>query len=258
MIDHLTGDQWHQFEHQGYLRLGRLLNDADLFKLQQRVDDIMMGRADVNYDRMLMQLDEGKEDARRSLPQSIGYKGATLNYRKILHMELDSEYLAYIRRPLFQAICARAYGPATAIACYRTMFFNKPATGGTPLNWHQDRWDWLDRDPVITVWTALDAATRANGCVRVARGGHKQPLDPPFPGCTMPQDEEILARLPAAHVDYLEAEPGEAILLHTHLPHASGINTTGKPRRGLSVVYMDAATSSERDLPFTTLFGSGV
>ena len=73
----------------------------------------------------------------------------------------------------------------------------------------------------------------------------------------MPQDKDILARLPDAHVDYLEAKPGEAILLHTHLPHASGINTTGKPRRGLSVVYMDAATSSERDLPFTTLFGSG-
>ena len=100
MIDHLTGDQWQQFERQGYLRLGRLLNDADLFKLQQRVDDIMMGRSDVNYDRMLMQLDEGKEDARRSLPQSIGHKGATLNYRKILHMELDSEYLAYNSPPL--------------------------------------------------------------------------------------------------------------------------------------------------------------
>ncbi len=75
MIDHLTGDQWQQFERQGYLRLGWLLNDADLFKLQQRGDDITMGRADVNYDRMLMQLDEGKEDARRSLPQSYRAQG---------------------------------------------------------------------------------------------------------------------------------------------------------------------------------------
>jgi hypothetical protein len=75
MIDHLTGDQWQQFERQGYLRLGWLLNDADLFKLQQRGDDITMGRADVNYDRMLMQRDEGKEDARRSLPQSLGQQG---------------------------------------------------------------------------------------------------------------------------------------------------------------------------------------
>ena len=30
--------------------------------------------------------------------------------------------------------------PATVIACYRTIFLNKPATGGTSLNWHQDRW----------------------------------------------------------------------------------------------------------------------
>ena len=52
--------------------LGWLTNDADLFKLQQRGDDITMGRTDVNYDCMLMQLDEGKEDARRSLPKSLG------------------------------------------------------------------------------------------------------------------------------------------------------------------------------------------
>ena len=58
-------------------------------------------------------------------------------------------------------------------------------------------------------------------------------------------------------MDYLEAEPGKAILLHNHLPHTSGINTTGKLRRELSVVYMDAATSSERNLPFTILVGSG-
>mgnify|MGYP004407725883 CR=1 FL=1 len=52
----------------------------------------------------------------------------------------------------------------------------------------------------------------------------------------MLQDEEILARLPDAHLDYLEAKPGEATLLHIHLPHAPGINTAGKPRGGLSIV----------------------
>ena len=91
----------------------------------------MMGRADVNYDRMLMQLDE--QGRHQALPAAISRaQGRDAELPQILHMELDSEYLAYIRRPLFQAICARAYGPATAIACYRTMFFNKPATGGTP------------------------------------------------------------------------------------------------------------------------------
>ena len=73
------------------------------------------------------------------------------------------------------------------------MFFNKPALeaasdsgGGVVINWHQDGnpngggWG-LTIDPVVTIWTALDLTTRANGCLQVlcssrcpaiASGGH--------------------------------------------------------------------------------------
>ena len=58
----LTDDQWQQYERDGYLKLGRLLSDSELAALQQRIDDIMMGRAKVDYDQMLMQLDGGGDD----------------------------------------------------------------------------------------------------------------------------------------------------------------------------------------------------
>ncbi|MBL8610962.1 MAG: phytanoyl-CoA dioxygenase, partial [Myxococcales bacterium] len=35
---------------------------------------------------------------------------------------------------------------------------------------------------------------------------------------------------------------GEMILVHTHVWHRSARSTTGKPRRALTVCYMDAAT----------------
>ena len=37
-------------------------------------------------------------------------------------------------------------------------------------------------------------------------------------------------------------EPGEMVLLHNYLLHASDINKTSISRRALSVCYMDAAT----------------
>ena len=107
-------------------------------------------------------------------PQSRGHKGATLAYRKIQDLELDPLFCAFLTRPLFLEICARIYGDHTPIALFRAMFMNKPAHQGTFLPWHQDRWSALDRDPLVTVWTALDPATRDNGCVQLIPGSHRE------------------------------------------------------------------------------------
>ena len=48
------------------------------------------------------------------------------------------------------------------------------------------------------------------------------------------QDEDVID---------LEAEAGEAILLHNFLLHRSGVNTTSAPRRAFSATYMDVRNS---------------
>lgn len=253
----ITDTQWEQYERDGWLRLGKVLGDDDLKALQHRIDDIMMGRAEVDYDRMLMQLDSASgryEDAGR---QSKGFKGATLDYRKIQELEFDPLFLAYMQRPLFQEICCRAYGEETPIAAFRAMFMNKPVGKGTFLPWHQDRWSYLDRDPLITVWTALDPATIANGCVQIIPGSHRQGLINPSHGSgflTPEQSREWTSREKIVH---LELEAGEAALLHNYTLHASDVNRSDIPRRAFSVCYMDAGTVSSNGERFTTIFGEG-
>ena len=44
-----------QFMEQGYLRLGKLLSADELTAIQQRIDDIMLGK--IRYDNMRFQLD---------------------------------------------------------------------------------------------------------------------------------------------------------------------------------------------------------
>ena len=254
MKNDITEAEWSRYEQGGYLRLGRVLSDKDLRGLQERIDAIMLGTADMPYDRMLMQLDSATGNYNDAGVQSKGFKGATLAYRKIQDLEFDPLFRAYTERPLFQAICRRVYGPDAPIAAFRAMFMNKPAHQGTWLPWHQDRWSHLDRDPLITVWTALDPATQENGCVQIIEGSHRLGLvNPDHPSGFV--SEEQAAELLAEHpVVPLELEPGEAVLLHNWLLHASDVNRSPVSRRAFSVCYMDARTQAKNGARYTRLF----
>src|SRR5690606_30817289 len=136
----LTDAQWAQYQRDGFLKLGQVLDGPALSALQDRIDQIMLGKADVDYDRMLMQLDSVSGEYQDAGEQSRGHKGATLDYRKIQDLEYDRTFLEYMRKPLFADICRRTYGENRRVRCYRAMFMNKPAGRGTLLPWHQDRW----------------------------------------------------------------------------------------------------------------------
>ena len=253
----ITEHQWAQYEREGFLRLGKVLSDSDLAALRQRIDDIMLGRARVNYDRMLMQLDSDSGKYEDAPAQTRGFKHATLNYRKIQELEFDPLFLAFMQRPVFREICAHVYGPDTPVATFRAMFMNKPARKGTWLPWHQDRWIFLDRDPLITVWTALDPATVANGCVQVIPGSHRFGIINPTHPSAFLTAEQATQHAPSDKVVWLELAAGEAVLLHNWLLHASDVNKTDIPRRAFSVCYMDARTVASNGDRYSVVFGEG-
>lgn len=253
--DQITHEQWQTFQEQGYVILGRADMDQ-IAALQQRIDDIMLGTADIDYDQVMMQLDRSDGPESGPGPQSRGHKDATLAYRKIQDLELDPLFLSYLQQPLYRDICAHAYGDGTDIACFRAMFMNKPSGLGSYLIWHQDRWTNLDRDPLITVWTALDPATKENGCVQVVPGSHKQLLNPEH-GSGFLTDEMVTDIANRSDTLYLELEAGEVVLLHNWLLHTSDVNRTQQSRRAFSVCYMDAATVTNNDASYPVVFGEG-
>jgi polysaccharide pyruvyl transferase WcaK-like protein len=239
--DLLSEAQWDEFDREGYLHLGRVLDEAQLAALRQRIDDIMLGR--IKYPSLQMQLDTG--GAYEDLPAPVeGFLSATLGYRKIQGLEADPLVLDVIRRDLFREICGRTYGRHASISIFRAMLMNKPAGKGTHLPWHQDAGDvWkLDRDPVITTWIALDPATRANGCIQVIPRSHRLGLLSKN-GSTI-SDAHAEAYCPENEIVHLEIGAGEALLLHNWLLHRSGVNSTSIPRRAISACYMDGRTLS--------------
>jgi phytanoyl-CoA hydroxylase len=253
----IPDSQWRQYEQDGYLKLGRLLDEAELRALQDRIDQIMLGRASLDYAKLLMQLDSETGKYEDIGEQSMGHKGATLNYRKIQGLEQDPLFLAYMQRPIFRDICQRVYGEDTPISSFRAMFMNKPVRKGTFLPWHQDRWTSLDRDPLITLWTALDPATVANGCVQIIPGSHKLGLVNPGHHSGFLTEEQTRQLCPPEKRVHLELGPGEVALLHNWLLHASDVNKTDIPRRAFSVCYMDAATRTREGMAHPVVFGPG-
>jgi phytanoyl-CoA hydroxylase len=237
----LTEQQWNDYSRDGFLHLGKVLEPEELDALRQRADDLALGN--VKNPDVQMQLDTG--GVYEELPAAVrAFDRGTMLYRKIQGLETDELFERLVKHPLFLEICARQYGPHAPISIFRAMVMNKPAGQGTVLPWHQDGGDvWaLDRDPLVTVWVALDPATRANGCMEVVPGTHRLGLLSLY-GSTV-EEEHVKVHCPAERVQPLEVEAGHAVLLHNWLIHRSGVNPTSVPRRALTVCYMDGRTQS--------------
>jgi hypothetical protein len=255
MRQDVTDCEWETFLEHGYLHLGSVVTFEELAALRNRIDEIMMGTASIPYDRIMMQKDTETGLYKDMDAQTKGHKGATLTYRKIQDLELDALFLAYMQKPLLRHLCGRAYGSDTPISCFRAMFMNKPAQRGTVLPWHQDVFAQLDRDPVITVWMAMDAATVENGCVQIILKSHIRLVNEDRNAFLTEEQIEKLVR--DTEPVYLECPAGEAILLSNRLVHSSGVNPTGQPRRAFSVCYIDGRTVASNGAAFSRIFGEG-
>ena len=246
--------QHEQFMEEGFLRLGKVLT-VDAFRaLQRRMDDIMLGS--VSYENMRFQFfDSCSGKVRRT----VGNESNFLDFRRIDDLEQDPVFLAYIQHPLYRQITRRYIGAEVSV--FRSMFMNKPAghgsaEQGTDLVWHQDVGEgWgIDTNPFVTVWIALDDATVANGCMQIVPGSHKHGV---INKGHFPSAEEQTRFIAPGDISDLEADSGEAILLHNLLLHRSGVNPSPARRRAFSVTYMDAATRTlDSGMDFPIVFGS--
>lgn len=226
----------------GWARLGKLGDDATMQALRDRADAIMMG--EVTYEGLFFQhdSDSGRYE---DLAYGEGWQGPSLRYRKVEKLEKDPLYWAWITNDVFRRVAERVYGSEPGVALYRAFLMNKHAGGGSLLPWHQDGGNFwgLDRDPVLQIWTGLDDAPLDGGCLEVIDGSHAAGLVTPLGGVV--PDEKIAAAGDVT-ITKLPAVAGEVILVHNHLWHRSGRTETGKPRRALSVCYMDARTQCRR------------
>ncbi len=124
----------------------------------------------------------------------------------------------------------------------------KPAQAGRRKPWHQDLAYWDDMDSAqVTLWCAIDPATRANGCLQVIPGSHRRGLI---------QHEEIEDwqiredKIDEENVVFAVMSPGDVLFLHPLTLHASGANLSSEPRLAALVNYYSKPRTDEQRSPY--------
>ncbi len=229
------------YRAEGWALLPSVASRPTLEALRKRVDDLVTGRVP---DPGLFFQAEGETGRYADVAKVPGWAGPDRAYRKVEKLERDALFRAWIENPVFARVATRIVG--TDVTLYRAVLFSKAPRIGSDTPWHQDAgrlWG-LDRDPSLQLWTALDDAPPAAGCLEVLPRSHLAGLATPLGG-VVPD-----ARVHAADADTralaVPARAGDVVLLHNLAWHRAGPNVTDAPRRAFTVCYLPASTRCVR------------
>ncbi|MGA2392077.1 MAG: phytanoyl-CoA dioxygenase family protein [Candidatus Lustribacter sp.] len=168
-----------------------------------------------------------------------------LSINKIGHAlhDLDPVFERFSHGPALDAV-ARGAGLAEPHVYQSMYIFKQPHIGGE-VRWHQDAtYFWTEPQTVITLWFALEAADRSNGCLWVQRGGQHGPLRERFVldggvGKTVKLDA---APWPSeSQAEPLEVEAGALVVFAGRLPHYSAPNRSEVSRHAYTLHVVDGA-----------------
>ncbi len=126
---------------------------------------------------------------------------------------------------------------------YHSKMIMKDAKIGGAWAWHQDYGYWY-QNGVLTpnlcsVSIAVDAATKANGCMQVLKTSHLMGrVDHVLSGDQAGADMERVNEAKKRHeLVYCVMQPGDALFFHSNLLHASARNDSDKPRWSMICCY---------------------
>jgi ectoine hydroxylase-related dioxygenase (phytanoyl-CoA dioxygenase family) len=229
----LTPAQVEQFREQGFLIIESILTQDELEAMRARADEIARG-----------ELPEGSRIVRQVEPAVARGEQAAASYaaslRKMTGLALghDPVFEAHALRPRIVARIQALLGPDLTL--YQDQLFMKPPRVGSRQPYHQDQPAGFYIDPpdaLVTVWTALDESTEANGCLRYLPGTHR------LGALTREQraayEVRALAGELAGEVPLI-LPPGGCGLHHGWLLHASNVNRSDKRRRGYATHYVSS------------------
>jgi len=215
-----TAQQLCDYERDGFYIL-RSLFDCEEIDLLAR-----SAKHDRELDRRSFQRDDGTgADIRLSLWNHPG-EGIYGMFARCRRM-VDS---------VEQLLCDEAYH-------YHSKMIMKDAKIGGAWAWHQDYGYWYENGvlypDLVSVYIAVDPATKDNGCMKVLTGSHKlgridHLQSGQQAGADLDRVHEVEKRLPLA---YCEMSPGDAMFFHANLLHASDRNNSENPRWGMICCY---------------------
>ena len=188
-------------------------------------------------DKIRFFFEEGSFDKNGSLTNSI-----ELLINKIGHAlhDLDPIFNKFSRRIELDQI-AKSIGINSPKLLQSMYIFKQPKIGGEVVCHQDSTFLYTKPESAVGFWVALEDATKNNGCMWAAKGGHKGPLRKLFKRENNYMSMKTLDKTPFEKMDTaLEVKKGALILLHGRLPHYSCENKSDKSRHAYTLHVIDS------------------
>lgn len=134
-----------------------------------------------------------------------------------------------------------------SIYIYSAKMILKNAKEGGAWEWHQDYGYWYNYGCLLPTMNsciiAIDAANKENGCLQVLRGSHKigRINHDRINDQTVADNEKIQEAIKKFELEYIEMQPGDALIFDGNLLHRSDSNQSDYDRWSFIASYNTVA-----------------
>ncbi len=243
----LTPAQIDQYWEQGFVVCPGLIDRETRERWDRRFCDLVEGRVDAPASlRIVRDVMIAKGAVEPASPLHA--------VNKILGFEDDPVLFEYPRDPRVLGRVRSLVGPD--VMSIATNVIHKPPGVDARHPIHQDQlyFPLEPADRVVGTWTAIDRASRENGCLCVIPGTHREPLRqhvlPDWPWVNKyffgVEGVDVSKRI------HVELEPGDCVFFHPHLFHGSGRNRTTGFRRAMVAHFASVECKSVGGTSFQT------
>jgi len=250
--DPLTPEEIASFNERGFLFPVRVLDDAQVEEARVALDDHLEGRRQSQqYELTDPIVDSGKATAGSGAATSVVEKKPHSVPFLFNLWERDERFWKIDSNPVIAGMARQLLGSDEVVLMEDGAVIKKPVVGGK-LSWHQDYAYWpLAAPAAVTCWIALDDVGGENGGMQVAAGSHllgeKLPVEFGDGSSFMHDERPGIGQVRQPEEEGLdvvgyELKAGECGFHHALLWHASGPNTSQKPRRGFIPRYVAGGT----------------
>ena len=157
----LTDQQIADFQANGFVNGGPLLNDDDVETLRAEIDRVIQDHEKPGVPQPVLLRNLAGDDS-APVWQIVNIWQASVPFRKLVKHTKIAEGIAQLTR-------------AAELRIWHDQIQYKPAEKGGVNMWHQDAPLWPILAPMteVSAWVALDDVDEANGCMSMVPGSHE-------------------------------------------------------------------------------------
>jgi ectoine hydroxylase-related dioxygenase (phytanoyl-CoA dioxygenase family) len=228
----LTESQVAQFREDGYVRAGKLLDDAQTESLRSEYDRIFAeARSDGRFRNLA-------SDASDDDDANSGTKGQMLQITQMCERSLLFRRLLFDDRIL--DIVEDLIGPN--IQLFHDQALYKPAHNGEAVFWHQDNAYWqCFPAQLVSCWLTLDDVDVDNGAMQVIPRSHLKAVEH-----HKSEDSSVLfdigGEVDPSNAIVVDLPAGGAMFHHCQTLHYTQPNRTDRQRRAFAIHFMPPGT----------------